>query len=178
MIRRPPRSTQLGTLFPYTTLFRSLRRSSVDNPHPPSLGSNRDPEWIPLRTLMLPSPTVPSLPHPSPPEPSSHGRRPCSSPVTHLPAAPDPSETTLRSALTPSLFPPCFPSPPAIPIAGIRPPLPLPYSVLPPGTSFEKNQNFQGSICKMCLNSKQQIQKCLENRIKIIKMQTKMFWNS
>ena len=24
MIRRPPRSTQLGTLFPYTTLFRSL----------------------------------------------------------------------------------------------------------------------------------------------------------
>src|SRR5213075_142880 len=25
MIRRPPRSTQQGTLFPYTTLFRSLR---------------------------------------------------------------------------------------------------------------------------------------------------------
>src|SRR5213075_3592954 len=24
MIRRPPRSTQQGTLFPYTTLFRSL----------------------------------------------------------------------------------------------------------------------------------------------------------
>src|SRR5881397_3744201 len=27
MIRRPPRSTRLNTLFPYTTLFRSLRRS-------------------------------------------------------------------------------------------------------------------------------------------------------
>src|SRR3546814_1988434 len=25
MIRRPPRSTRTGTLFPYTTLFRSLR---------------------------------------------------------------------------------------------------------------------------------------------------------
>src|SRR3546814_5794630 len=29
MIRRPPRSTRTDTLFPYTTLFRSLRRSSV-----------------------------------------------------------------------------------------------------------------------------------------------------
>src|SRR5213595_4317764 len=27
MIRRPPRSTQLRTLFPYTTLFRSLAES-------------------------------------------------------------------------------------------------------------------------------------------------------
>src|SRR3546814_2538677 len=28
MIRRPPRSTRTDTLFPYTTLFRSTRRSS------------------------------------------------------------------------------------------------------------------------------------------------------
>src|SRR5213592_5332765 len=28
MIRRPPRSTQRSTLFPYTTLFRSTRRCS------------------------------------------------------------------------------------------------------------------------------------------------------
>src|SRR3546814_1983862 len=28
MIRRPPRSTRTDTLFPYTTLFRSLRRHS------------------------------------------------------------------------------------------------------------------------------------------------------
>src|SRR3546814_3732176 len=27
MIRRPPRSTRTDTLFPYTTLFRSLRRA-------------------------------------------------------------------------------------------------------------------------------------------------------
>src|SRR3546814_7883529 len=27
MIRRPPRSTRTATLFPYTTLFRSLRRA-------------------------------------------------------------------------------------------------------------------------------------------------------
>src|SRR3546814_10388197 len=30
MIRRPPRSTRTDTLFPYTTLFRSLRRQ---HPH-------------------------------------------------------------------------------------------------------------------------------------------------
>src|SRR3546814_5538216 len=29
MIRRPPRSTRTDTLFPYTTLFRSLRRRYV-----------------------------------------------------------------------------------------------------------------------------------------------------
>ena len=32
--------------------------------------------------------------------------------------------------------------------------LTLPCSVLPPGTSFEKNQNLQGLNCKMCLNFK------------------------
>src|SRR3546814_6912539 len=30
MIRRPPRSTRTDTLFPYTTLFRSPRRSEDD----------------------------------------------------------------------------------------------------------------------------------------------------
>src|SRR3546814_11326736 len=29
MIRRPPRSTRTDTLFPYTTLFRSLRKSAA-----------------------------------------------------------------------------------------------------------------------------------------------------
>src|SRR3546814_4902335 len=29
MIRRPPRSTRTDTLFPYTTLFRSVRRGGV-----------------------------------------------------------------------------------------------------------------------------------------------------
>src|SRR3546814_7876086 len=29
MIRRPPRSTRTDTLFPYTTLFRSLRRLAL-----------------------------------------------------------------------------------------------------------------------------------------------------
>src|SRR3546814_8193266 len=31
MIRRPPRSTRTDTLFPYTTLFRSLHRERVGN---------------------------------------------------------------------------------------------------------------------------------------------------
>src|SRR3546814_16958716 len=29
MIRRPPRSTRTDTLFPYTTLFRSMRRTGI-----------------------------------------------------------------------------------------------------------------------------------------------------
>src|SRR3546814_2779299 len=33
MIRRPPRSTRTDTLFPYTTLFRSVDPEGVD-PHP------------------------------------------------------------------------------------------------------------------------------------------------
>src|SRR3546814_20513617 len=32
MIRRPPRSTRTDTLFPYTTLFRSLHRLSLHEP--------------------------------------------------------------------------------------------------------------------------------------------------
>src|SRR3546814_10159050 len=34
MIRRPPRSTRTDTLFPYTTLFRSLHRTLGDRIHP------------------------------------------------------------------------------------------------------------------------------------------------
>src|SRR3546814_6824232 len=37
MIRRPPRSTRTDTLFPYTTLFRSLTRAGRDfYQHPPA----------------------------------------------------------------------------------------------------------------------------------------------
>src|SRR3546814_4860064 len=32
MIRRPPRSTRTDTLFPYTTLFRSIRSASGSDP--------------------------------------------------------------------------------------------------------------------------------------------------
>src|SRR3546814_16553045 len=32
MIRRPPRSTRTDTLFPYTTLFRSVARGADDEP--------------------------------------------------------------------------------------------------------------------------------------------------
>src|SRR3546814_17661778 len=38
MIRRPPRSTRTDTLFPYTTLFRSVGRAEED------LGRTADPE--------------------------------------------------------------------------------------------------------------------------------------
>src|SRR3546814_10269572 len=33
MIRRPPRSTRTDTLFPYTTLFRSVRRDQEARDH-------------------------------------------------------------------------------------------------------------------------------------------------
>src|SRR3546814_1283541 len=45
MIRRPPRSTRTDTLFPYTTLFRSM----VDQPHRPRLVADTD-----LRRLCRP----------------------------------------------------------------------------------------------------------------------------
>src|SRR3546814_6208974 len=38
MIRRPPRSTRTDTLFPYTTLFRSLGDALVDSHIKPGLG--------------------------------------------------------------------------------------------------------------------------------------------
>src|SRR3546814_8924186 len=43
MIRRPPRSTRTDTLFPYTTLFRSLR----------SLGCTPQPTQIALRIFRM-----------------------------------------------------------------------------------------------------------------------------
>src|SRR3546814_1591202 len=38
MIRRPPRSTRTDTLFPYTTLFRSLARGRIQLRPPDALG--------------------------------------------------------------------------------------------------------------------------------------------
>ena len=40
MIRRPPRSTQLGTLFPYTTLFRSSGPATTASTWPPAPSSS------------------------------------------------------------------------------------------------------------------------------------------
>src|SRR3546814_6939326 len=48
MIRRPPRSTRTDTLFPYTTLFRSVR--------PVSTISNASTSYMPL-PVYEPSPT-------------------------------------------------------------------------------------------------------------------------
>src|SRR3546814_20057028 len=45
MIRRPPRSTRTDTLFPYTTLFRSLdRRAGGAEPGNGDIGRNADQE--------------------------------------------------------------------------------------------------------------------------------------
>src|SRR5213075_3545817 len=42
MIRRPTRSTQQGTLFPYTTLFRSLAGTGLE---PDGVGTTRADDW-------------------------------------------------------------------------------------------------------------------------------------
>src|SRR3546814_5419783 len=43
MIRRPPRSTRTDTLFPYTTLFRSI---IVEPAHQPRVALPRDPRGV------------------------------------------------------------------------------------------------------------------------------------
>src|SRR3546814_12882250 len=52
MIRRPPRSTRTDTLFPYTTLFRSLRRQGRAGEG--CLSDQHEP-WAPPPGLPLPS---------------------------------------------------------------------------------------------------------------------------
>src|SRR3546814_9582570 len=47
MIRRPPRSTRTDTLFPYTTLFRSLRIIETRR-EPPTHGTHPDRRRLPL----------------------------------------------------------------------------------------------------------------------------------
>src|SRR3546814_2379711 len=56
MIRRPPRSTRTDTLFPYTTLFRSIRTfGSARRSRPVAgLGGHR-PSVRPLRLFVVPS---------------------------------------------------------------------------------------------------------------------------
>src|SRR3546814_6213225 len=54
MVRRPPRSTRTDTLFPYTTLFRSLRGASEEKPcsRPAPLrvsASPREPKYLTRR---------------------------------------------------------------------------------------------------------------------------------
>src|SRR3546814_3928362 len=49
MIRRPPRSTRTATLFPYTTLFRSLDQSDVLcgwMVKQMGVGDNNTPVWV------------------------------------------------------------------------------------------------------------------------------------
>src|SRR5213594_4746271 len=56
MIRRPPRSTQAFTLFPYTTLFRSLPRRNGGRPRAvdcPTVGSRSEEHTSELQSRTL-----------------------------------------------------------------------------------------------------------------------------
>src|SRR3546814_13367939 len=57
MIRRPPRSTLTGTLFPYTTLFRSLldaiKNKTLDRPVMVSLGMGVDSVAMTIALIQL-----------------------------------------------------------------------------------------------------------------------------
>src|SRR3546814_8392635 len=52
MIRRPPRSTRTDTLFPYTTLFRSERKTRRREENKPMLGLTRY-QWLVLFAAWL-----------------------------------------------------------------------------------------------------------------------------
>src|SRR3546814_19442614 len=45
MIRRPPRSTRTDTLFPYTTLFRSVDKQT-ENLHEHAIPIHHIPDWL------------------------------------------------------------------------------------------------------------------------------------
>src|SRR3546814_3252891 len=66
MIRRPPRSTRTDTLFPYTTLFRSVSPNSSRTPRPAGKApagtapgqSACPPDWQPQSHPPLPTPHI------------------------------------------------------------------------------------------------------------------------
>src|SRR3546814_4686292 len=58
MLRRPPRSTRTDTLFPYTTLFRSLRSWPRPQPRHGTLDQGE---------VKMDDHSLPSEPHPQPP---------------------------------------------------------------------------------------------------------------
>src|SRR3546814_7437745 len=51
MIRRPPRSTRTDTLFPYTTLFRSVPRGGIAVEEGPADIPDMDEAWLDAATL-------------------------------------------------------------------------------------------------------------------------------
>src|SRR3546814_13840968 len=91
MIRRPPRSTRTDTLFPYTTLFRSIRVVAFSHPHYPTSGMfcgtliMHAPELDSLHLLSVrPKSSAPSCWPVRSPRASAAFARPCA-PATNPP---------------------------------------------------------------------------------------------
>src|SRR3546814_3401986 len=56
MIRRPPRSTRTDTLFPYTTLFRSIRNPATQEPESVDWSQARYDNYAVLAVDVVPAP--------------------------------------------------------------------------------------------------------------------------
>src|SRR3546814_20354762 len=120
MLRRPPRSTCTSTLFPSTTLFRSILRSSSCTPQkqPPariafSFAITHLPSWF-LQERLQPR-ALPADPPPA--QDNLHTRPPPSPPAARTAAPPTCCNTAARPS--PSAHPPTPPP-------GRRPPTPPP----------------------------------------------------
>src|SRR3546814_6303534 len=79
MIRRPPRSTRTDTLFPYTTLFRSLKRRGGGKSG--TGGRTRTDNLIPQRRILSPL-RLPIPPHPHLDRRSEGPRIDCARPIS------------------------------------------------------------------------------------------------
>src|SRR3546814_14236341 len=127
MIRRPPRSTRTDTLFPYTTLFRSVRYSAGHGRWrhraasiPPSASMFRKGSRAESALPRLLASRLPARPRQRPtPPPPPHRRRPRPPPVPRRP----PRHFSPRRPLAP---PPTPRPPPPPPHAPPPPPPPPP----------------------------------------------------
>src|SRR3546814_7426910 len=78
MIRRPPRSTRTDTLFPYTTLFRSVARavSSATVPPSSSTATTAPPATSAPPPVSSPTTVAPTVPTTTTPPPTTLGPPP------------------------------------------------------------------------------------------------------
>ena len=107
-----------------------------------------------------------------------HLRRPCSAVEPPPPSTSRRAKTTIRCGFSPSPFFPHFPLASGQPHRRETPSQFLPCFVFPSRDPKLKETKLSGvKLQNVHEPQNSKLKKFLENRIKIIKMQTKMFWN-